>query len=233
MALQKETLKKLQAVYDMLSLAQAQERPIPLDEIGAMKARFEEIIRGESAMTKIGKLDLFKFADKDNPWHKSLDGIYHDPEGFKVASDGKLLVVIKSDIPEELSGKTLMRDGSFCESEKYPNWRHVVPKDERKHEFVEFMSKADRITRFLDEEKARVKLSNKDEFNVVCISGMYFKVKYLVKIMTAMKEIGADGMYLPKDRGPMASYAKTDKGLALLMPCIKGYEYDHILDLDE
>lgn len=233
MALQKETLKKMQAVYDMLSLAQEQKRPIPLDEIGAMKERFEEIIRTESATTKIGRLDLFKFADKGNPWCEALDGIYYDPEGFKVASDNKTVVAIKSDIPEELSGKILMRDGSFCKSEKYPNWRRVVPKDESKHEFVEFMSKADRITKFLDEEKARVKLSNKDEFNVVCISGMYFKVKYLVKIMTAMKEIGADGMYLPKDRGPMASYAKTDKGLALLMPCIKGYDYDHILDLDK
>ena len=37
----------------MLSLAQAQERPIPLDEIGAMKERFEEIIRAESSLTSL------------------------------------------------------------------------------------------------------------------------------------------------------------------------------------
>lgn len=237
MALQKETLKKMQAVYDMLSLAQAQERPIPLDEIGAVISHLEDIIRAESAATKIGKLDLFKYVEPDHDWPTS--GIYHDPEGFIVATDQKVLAVIKSDISPDLSGKILMKDGSFYTGKEYPKWRMVVPSNEKDYEPVEIMSKAERITKFLDEQKARVKLSKETEYNGVHVHGFLFRPEFLLKTMVVMKEIGADSIYVRKDKEARAAYAKTDKGLVLLMP-LMGSKDDfvidnstHLLDLDE
>lgn len=202
-----------------------------------MKERFEEIIRAESATTKINKLDMFKYVDNRPSYPTS--GVYHDPEGIKVATDGKVLIAIKCDFPLELSGKTLKKDGSFITDMNYPKWRKVIPANEKDYEPVEIMSKADRITKFFDEEKARVKLSKETEYNGVHVHGFLFRPEFLLKTMVVMKEIGADSIYVRKDKVKRAAYAKTDKGLVILMP-LMGSKDDfvidnstHLLDLDE
>ena len=55
----------------------------------------------------------------------NMQSVYHN-NGNIVATDGHILVAVKSDYNANLEGKMITKDGRDLEG-KYPNWRQVIP----------------------------------------------------------------------------------------------------------
>jgi len=56
-----------------------------------------------------------------------MNGVYYS-EGFKVATDGRILAVIKADYSEALEGKIIKADNTEIDGQ-FPNYKRVIPDD--------------------------------------------------------------------------------------------------------
>ena len=80
-----------------------------------------------------GKVKIEDFADNKNEQREVMHGVYHDPEGYAIASNGMVLIADKSSFDKEQSGKIIAANkvgdkqkGDVIEGE-YPNWRNLRP----------------------------------------------------------------------------------------------------------
>lgn len=176
-----------------------------------------QVMRAEATTeAKGGKFDIFKYVCKD-AIRPMLCTVFHD-EGFKVASDAHILVAIKEGYPAEYEGKMLHADGSFEEYGTYPKWRFVIPKPDGHEPY-----KVDRkeFYDWLTQKRAEYKAEN-GKGKEWCdgwrwqVGPAWFQAERFDKMLTAMERIGTD-VLMVKD-AKRAAYAKTDDGVALLMP---------------
>ena len=149
--------------------------------------------------------------------------VFHD-SGFKVASDGHILVALKEEYDSELEGKLLKKDGTIeTQHTNYPKWRKVVPNPQQT-EMVPVKLDFEKIKGFESDFKAKMKAANRKYATtaVRVTRNCCFKLEYLVKMAKAMEHIGTDTLMVNAD-GRRAALASTDMGKAILMPII-GYE---------
>lgn len=182
-----------------------------------------DIIRAEQDAVKKGKFNIYNYVDKDkHTCREVLKGVFHD-DGYLVATDAHIMVVLKGEeYPEELEGKIVLPDGSFVDTEylhaNFPKWPLVIPKPEG---YNPYRVDAKKFYEYVAERRADWKANygkahNWDERWNVKVGPSVLRAELFDKFLVAMDAIGADEI-LVKDRSH-AVYAKTDKGLVLLMP---------------
>ena len=81
----------------------------------------------EGKMPKITKPNLYEFVATESDGRSVLRGVYHD-EGFEVASNGHILVAVRSQYDASLEGKVTNDKGEEIQG-NYPKWRTVLEQE--------------------------------------------------------------------------------------------------------
>lgn len=193
------------------------------EDMGSFKELIEAIIRIESEPKTKSKFKIWDYVS-DDYLRPAMCHVYHD-KGFKVASDGHILIAIKEDYEPSLEGRLMLKNGVLApENEyRYPRWRDVIPNTEL---MVMLPVKLDfeKIKGFEADFKAKMKAADR-KFATTAVrvaEKCWFKLEYLVKLAKVMAHIGTDTLMVNAD-GRRAALASTDMGKALLMP-IMSYE---------
>ena len=180
-----------------------------------------DVIRAEaSTPVKGSKFDIFNFVEKNDILRPVMCGVFHD-EGWKVASDAHILVALNETYPEEYEHKILLKDGSFVEYGKYPTWRSIIPDGK---DYEEYEVDAKKFYEWIEQKRIEWKTANGRGTKFahswrVKVGPACLKAEFFDKFITAMKEIGATKILIKDSRRIV--YAKTDKGVVLLMPVIE------------
>lgn len=178
----------------------------------------QEVIRAESTPVKGRKFNIFDFTHDDFNLRPVMCGVFQD-EGWRVASDMHIMVALKETYPEEYEHKILRKDGSFVIG-KYPNWRSIIP-DGKDYEEYEFDAQkfydwiSEKRTEWKTETGKGTKFAHQWR---VQVGPTQLKAEFFYKFITAMKELGATKILVKDYRRTV--YAKTDKGIVLLMPVL-------------
>ena len=141
-----------------------------------------------------------------------LKGVYHDPEGYKVATDGHFLYAEKSDISEENSDKVIDKTGTELPG-KYPNWRRVIPENAPKTEI--FNNRKQLIQLCLVGNKIS-KLNGKAPC-FIKVGEFFFNTDYLNRVLSIAEKQGLNDVSIT-DNGQVVF--KGEKGVATTLPMI-------------
>lgn len=207
-----ESMKHLQKMHSMCS-----------KDMGYFKEFIEAIIRIESEPKTKSKFKIWDYVS-DDAIRPAMCHVYHDG-GFKVASDGHVLVAVKEDYDPQLEGRLMLKNGTLAPENKYryPKWRDVIPNTELM-KMVSVKIDFDKLKGFEADFKAKMKAENR-KYAITAVrvtKNCWFNLEYLVKTARAMEHIGTDTLMVNAD-GRSAALASSDKGYALLMPII-GYD---------
>ena len=201
--MKKESIDKLQTIYTKLM----QSGETTLAEM------ITEVVRAETVITKVGKFSFYDFVSKENNC-EVMQGIYHD-DGFKVASEGHILIAIREEYDKDFEGKILAKDGSFIE-QRYPRWRSVIPQEDGEVYEIDESKFTEQLAKIRAEYKMQyVKAKRWDSFWVVKIGGAYYSAEYFAKVLTAMKRIGITKVQIT-ERNVLLH--KSDDAILILMP---------------
>ena len=201
-----ESLKHLQKMHQLCS-----------EDMGYFKELIEAIIRIESETKTKSKFKIWDYVSDDD-LRPAMCNVYHD-KGFKVASDGHILVAIKEEYEAKLEGRLMAKNGTLAHHEcRFPKWRDVIP-NPKLMEMVPVKIDFAKVWEFEADFKAKKKASG--------IKGMQayvrvrencsFKLEYLVKMAKAMEHIGTDTLMVNKD-GRKAALAVGGESKCILMP---------------
>ena len=189
------------------------------EDMGYFKELIEAIIRIESEPKTKSKFKIWDYVSDDDI-RQAMCRVYHD-SGFKVASDGHILVALKEEYDPELEGKLIKKDGTIeTQFTNYPKWRDVFPNPQLT---VMAPVKLDfeKIKGFEADFKAKMKAENR-KYAITAVrvaKNCWFKLEYLVKLAKVMEHIGTDTLMVNPD-GRRAALTSSDKGKALLMPIV-------------
>lgn len=210
--MKQESMKHLQKMHAMCS-----------EHMGCFKELIEAIIRIESEPKTKSKFKIWDYVSNDNI-RPVMRHVCHDG-GFKVASDGHILIALKEEYEPSLEGRLMLKNGTLArENEyRYPKWRDVIPNTELM-EMVSVKIDFDKLKGFEADFKAKMKAADR-KYAITAVrvtENCWFKLEYLVKMARAMEHIGTDILMVNAD-GRRAALASTDNGKAILMPII-GYD---------
>lgn len=220
------SIKKLSEIYNALK---------GFTELDNNKAAdlIQEVIRAESQKVKGSKFDIFSFTGNEK-FRVVLNGVFHD-EGNKVACDSHILVAIKADYPAEYEGQILNKDGSFVDQQgmHYPEWRRVLPNFD-KQDFTGYEVDEQKFYDWIEVKRAQYKSetgkSTKFDYSwQVQVGPARLKAEKFDQFLIAMKELGATQILVQDARRCIA--AKSDKGIVILMPIMRGSETDNVVTL--
>lgn len=139
------------------------------------------------------KFDIWKCVAKDLI-RPAMEGIYHDG-GYKVASDGHILVWVKEEYPEGQEGRILKKDGSLLsEGTVYPRWRTVIPRDNACVVKVDIARFREAYKDWSDRMKAYRKGATEDDPGIgkVRVGGSWFKMDKFKLAADFMEAYGLD-----------------------------------------
>ena len=201
-----ESLKHLQKMHSMCS-----------EDMGYFKELIEAIIRIESEPKTKSKFKIWDYVSDDD-LRPAMCRVFHD-SGFKVASDGHILIVLKEEYDSELEGKLLQKNGTIAtQYTNYPKWRDVIPNPQL-IEMVPVKLDFDKIRGFESEYKAKVKaqgIKYQDGYVRVTVN-CTFKLNYLMKAVKFMEHIGTDTLMVAAD-GRRAALATSGENKCIVMP---------------
>jgi len=203
-----ESMKHLQKMYERCT-----------DDLVYFKELIEAIIRIESEPKTKSKLKIWDYVGSDN-MRLSLCCVFHD-SGFKVASDGHILIALKEEYAPELEGRLMKKDGVLLiEDAKYPKWRDVIPNPELDGMIPVVLDFA-KIREIENDFKAKVKAMGSTYNNVfgyVKVTDKYtFKLQLLMKMVRFMEHIGTNEL-LVDPNGRRAVLAVGGESRGILMP---------------
>lgn len=219
--------------------------PISVSEQSDIEDEFAEAVAKQGYIERLPKktkYSIYNFTgDKSlRPIRTSphiLEGVLYD-NGFRIASDGRVLVKEKSSYPAEYEGTTRMRDGIRTDNGvKYPNYKVIIDDfkntNYKKMDFEDFLgflnAIEERVTTAHKQEEGKTR-SLKDTLKYTPIAiklptgeTWWGSLTELQKFALAAKQFGADKVY-SKDATKMF-LAKNSKGeVALVMP-VMVYSY--------
>lgn len=201
--MKKESIDKLQTIYTKL---------MQIDET-TLAEMITEVVRAETVITKVGKFSFFDFVSKEK-CREVMQGVYHD-DGFKVASEGHILIAIREEYDKDFEGKILAKDGSFIE-QRYPRWRSVIPQEDGEVYEIDESKFTEQLAKIRAEYKMQyVKAKRWDSSWAVKIGGAYYSAEYFAKVLTAMKYIGITKVQIT-ERNILLH--KSDDAILILMP---------------
>lgn len=197
-----------------------EERSIPAD----IRARLRSVVLSELAEPiKDGRFDIFNYTlDKKFESRPALFGVYHDPSGVQVATDGHIMVWVKAEVSGVMSGKELRKDGEITEL-KYPDWKTCYEGYGR-DAVVSVTLPSDAYRKVCDhlaEDVAKAKLNGMKKAtkntveSFVVVNGMFQTTKYAKLFLEGMLYLGTD---VVKCNGRRHSWvAESEKGGILVM----------------
>lgn len=211
------SIAKLSEVYNNLN-ARYNGKSYTYDD-KYMADLIKEVIRAE-AMTpaKAGKFNIYNYTHDDFNLRPVMCGVFHY-EGWQVASDLHIMLALKETYPEEYEHKILRKDGSFILG-KYPDWRSIIP-DGKDYEEYEF--DAQKFYDWIEQKRTEWKAETGKGIKFahewrVQVGPAQLKAEFFYKLISGMKELGATKILIKDARRTV--YAKTDKGIVLLMPVL-------------
>ena len=213
---------------------------------------FDERIKEQGEITGKGSIKPLSKATVDiaekNEQRPVMGGVYHDPEGYGVVSDGHTLVVSKELYDKKNKGKIIavheLKSSGAKKGEeikgKYPKWRMVIPKEVGKTAEVNWQHLSNFLAGVTAEMKKRWQEAKeegrKESFatfndNTRVALRMpdgtiaVFRADSLAKFVNAAQQLDAKEIeYTFEDR---AIAARGKKGLALQMPVSSPYDVIH------
>lgn len=202
-----ESLKHLQKMHQLCS-----------EDMGYFKELIEAIIRIESETKAKSKFKIWDYVSDDD-LRPAMCCVFHD-SGFKVASDGHILVAIKEEYEAELEGRLMLKNGTLTPEDeyRYPKWRDVIPNPQLT-DMVPVKLDFEKIRGFEADLRAKKKASGSKYMQgyVRVRENCSFKLEYLVKMAKAMERIGTDTLMVNKD-GRRAALAVGGESKCILMP---------------
>lgn len=177
-------------------------------------------IRAETCGKTSTKFSIWDFCAKD-PLRPVMNGILHD-KGFKVASDAKLLMMLKEPYEESLEGKIIGRDGETIEG-RYPRYEKVMPVYDEK-EYTTHTIDFDSFFDQLKDIRAQVyqdcgKKKRWTDQMIVHIGQVYLSAERFECIIKFMMHVGTNEVYIKSPDRAVLTFAGESK--AILMPrCI-------------
>lgn len=222
LTMKESIIKKLSYVYNELKEMEFERLA------GIIK---EAIIAETQRNVGKSKFDIWKYIAGEKDYPAQLRGIYHK-DGIKVATDAHIMVAINDDYSEELEGKTMKPDGTFIDF-PYPDYMSIIPKGDG---YTAYRIDADKFREFVSKQRADYKAESGkgtkwSPYWFVKVGPSYFNARFFDLLIPAMNEIGTDELMVHSD-GRKAAYAKTEKGIALLMPRMyQDGEWDRVCDL--
>lgn len=184
-----ESLKHLQKMHSMCS-----------EDMGYFKELIEAIIRIESEPKTKSKFKIWDYVSDDD-LRPVMCRVFHD-SGFKVASDGHILVAAKEDYDPSLEGRLMLKNGTLAPENayRYPKWRDVIPNPQL-IEMVPVKLDFEKIRGFEAEHKAKIKAQGikRQDAYVRVTKNCWFKLNYLMKAVKFMEHIGTDTLMVAAD----------------------------------
>lgn len=86
---------------------------------------YRKAYRADVPLPKFKVNDCFKYCSTSN-YKASTSGMYHDPSGFAVVTDGHIIYAHTNLYDKEVSGEIRKSDGTKQEG-VFPNWKNVIP----------------------------------------------------------------------------------------------------------
>lgn len=207
--MKQESMKHLQRMHELMADNQV------------IREMIEAIIRIEDEPQRSKKFSLWDYVSKDD-LRPSMNCILHD-SGYKVATDGHILAILKEDYEAAMEGRQMRKDGTFFEDGKYPNWRMVIP-DPKKMGSISVRLDFAGIREFEKDYKAKKKL-NKNLEGYVKVGVSYFNLDLLIKAVRFMEYVGTDELMISPD-GKRAALAVAGDSRLVVMPCIGSYGFN-------
>lgn len=191
---------------------------------------------------QIGKFDLSKFTKQCKTEYSirpALTGIYNDPEGYKVASDGNILCAVKADVNSENEG-VFLKDGTKYEG-KYANYKSVLPINltaggvEIIDGFKVDIFDTKKLYQIIQENKPLAKAKSKKywriiiEFKYNANNYIYFDGKYLELFIKFLNEFTTSAIYIIPEKNQM--FAQDSVGNKCLLMSINknGINTNHLV----
>lgn len=191
------------------------------EDFKSMAELLKDVIRAE-CMTpaKAGKFNIYNYVSTEEN-RPTMCGVYHD-RGNKVASDAHILVAMKEDYPAEHEGKVMLKDGH--NHPIYPKWESIIPKTDEAVGYKPYTFDREKFFKWVDE----LRVAHKAEYGkgikwhtdwFVKVGPCGFKAEWFNRLIEAMDALSTDELYL-HESGRRAAVAKSDKGIAILMPVL-------------
>lgn len=183
------------------------------------KNLLEKEINIEITKTKSKKFNIFDFCADYTYRVESMQGVYYDPEGYAVATDGHIMIALKD---ERATGEIINKRGEIIPG-KFPNWQNVIPQT-YKDAFNINPEWVKQISGKLKEVRA-----TKDKSRVfVSVNNILLDAKLFQLFLAGASELQAtDIRYCEDDTRPIL--IDNERGKLLLMPMIKGKIEDAII----
>ncbi|MCQ2086692.1 MAG: hypothetical protein MJZ37_01250 [Bacilli bacterium] len=220
--LKPEDRKDLETMYDEYKNGGKEN-----EKNGFEGTNIEKGIKEVASTDKVNKYvkdtSVESFCSKDQN-RFSLTGVYNDPDGYKVATEGHMLFAEKTDITEEMAGKITFKNGVTNEG-NFPNWKKVVPENAEK-------------TNLFDDRQSLLKLCllgnklsklNKKKPFYVKIGKFFFNTNLIGKCLAVAEKKDLNDVTI-KENGTVLF--KGPKGMAVTLPMINFNESTGYLDAE-
>lgn len=176
-----------------------------------------------SKAASAGKFDLSKFVSKDS-LRLALTGIFHDEDGYKVATNAHILCAIRSEISENCRGKIITPKGEMI-NENFPNWRAVVPAVTSESKVINILSDPKDFIGRVKFSKVRAKAEG---LKIIARHATkdgecsYWGVDHLLKFATFLKAFPMAKVYYFGSGLPTIMAADENGNKCLLVSCVGG-----------
>lgn len=209
-----EALKELQEAVAILNYTKTDLANAVEDIENAVKHLRAAIFMETPAPSM--KFNIYDFTSDDE--NRPAMCCVHHEEGYKVASDCRLLIAVKDAYPEALEGKNINKKGEESES-KYPQWNKLFCSNQRtaKGYRIDF----DKLTNWVKEHNAEKKMKGKwgARRAYVKVGPAFFDLECLAKLAKFMKAQGTDILHVEEARRAAACFSE-DGSKGLIMPCV-------------
>lgn len=191
--------------------------------------RMRDILSLSEALLKVSTpaIDLYKFVCKDKEvnsrYNNILTGVYHDQEGWAVATDTRTLIASRAAYQPKYSGKVIDKNGKEIKTRKFPNWKTVFPDIDADAECISV--DADEIETVRTQMLERIKqydLKTKDCTMMYKVGKEWYNMEYLSKVANLAPTL------IPLEKKP-ASYVSDNQDLIVLVMPLWGPQS---IDLD-
>lgn len=166
-------------------------------------------------------LDFFNFVSSDG-FHRNMEGVYHE-KGYKIATDGRILVMAKADYEKRFEGVILSKELTPIEG-SFPNYKRVLPDFEGMHEIFFDLEKATKDLRSCKEFfRIEGKLNRADLTPYQMPNGGFVSKKHIEGIIEFLSCYPDAKCYCYDDSMKMYAFVSGDlkdyEAILLVMPC--------------
>jgi hypothetical protein len=179
----------------------------------------EQFLR-ENTVIKNHKFDLARFLDRNSisEWAK---GIYHS-EGYKLVTNGSVLVSVKSDYDAGYEGKIISPKGELIDA-KFPNWKAVLEKTDNFSE-LKLKKSVSEISYLLKVRETVAKVNKNEVIMTLHHQGTIscFHAKNFSLFLMFLKQFPQSTLYIQNNT---CLYARDGENLCLTVCFTAGSNY--------